>query len=597
MSVIHQPRKPELDARVLVFPAVLFLLLSVLLLRLWYYQVVLAQDLAERGSILNETQVSDLAPRGQMYDRNGVLLAGVRPEWVVTGVPAMIDKDPTLLPRLGKLLQADPVKLKRKLEEGRWKKWLPTPIYIGTATDVASRLAECADEFPGIDIHSQPMRYYPDPKSFSHLMGNVWVPSQDDVDRINGFGKDPAEYVGKNGLEWKYEQNLMGAPGATRMELDSKHRPTKVIGRDAPTPGDSLVLSLDKNLQQIASQALSGYRGAVVAIDPSNGEILCMASSPTYDLNLFHHGISNEDFTALNDDPTFPLMNRATSSAYAPGSTFKIVTAIAAMEQGVFDTNRTFYCGGGVKVGNRFFHCMSHHGAISFHRALVKSCNAYFMSIALQVKRDAMIKAALDCGLYQKTGVDLRSERRGVVATDAYMTQVYPKYRWPLGDTANLGIGQGILAVTPIQMANLMALVANGGTNYKPHIVRAFHPAGDITKTTEIAPEEFHHIDAPLSFWEDLKSALVDVIEGDGTAARARIPGIIWGGKTGSAEEKKGNKTHAWFVGFAPFDKPKIAICVFVEQGGHGGETAAPIARQVVERYLASKKPVSPATP
>lgn len=213
-----------------------------------------------------------------------------------------------------------------------------------------------------------------------------------------------------------------------------------------------------------------------------------------------------------------------------------------------------------------------------------------------------MIKAALDVGVYQKSGIDLPYERRGDLATDAYLEAYYPKYTWQVADTAFLGIGQGILAVTPIQMANIMALVANSGVSYKPHMGRAIRNSLDPTKITKIQPEVLHQIEGSPEFWSTLRSALVDVIEA-GTAGSARIPGVRWGGKTGSAEEKKGNLTHSWFVGFAPYENPKIAICAFVERGGHGGSVAAPIAKQIVERYLkppkdaaaSSKKPTLPA--
>jgi len=577
-----------------VFPTVLFFLLSILFFRLWYFQVVRGEELAERGSVLNETSVPELAPRGLIYDRNGVLLAGVKPEWVVTAVPKMMDDDPTIIPKLAKLLGVDEKKLQDKVNDGRWKKWLPTPVYIGAPTQIASSLAERADEFPGIDVRSQAMRYYPDPTSFSHLMGYVWVPSEGDVKRLNSVHKEPAEYVGKGGIEWWYEQALMGSPGTTHLELDNKRRPAKVIGADAPIPGDQLVLSIDKDLQQIATKALQtfGHPGAVVAIDPSNGEILCAASWPTFDLGLFKQGISQTDFDRLQHDPDNPFLNRPIQVKYAPGSTFKLVTAIAAMRKGIFDPNKTFYCAGGVQIGNRFVHCMGHHGAISFKTALIDSCNSYFMSLAMQVDREEMLKTAQDVGIYQRSGVDLPSERRGDLPTDRYMAQYYPKYHWPLADTAFLGMGQGILAVTPMQMANLVALVANDGVSYTPHLVHAIrHPNANM-KTDIVAPQEAHRVEGPQQFWDALKTAMVGVIEDThGTASGvAKIPGITWGGKTGSAEEgRKDEETHSWFVGFAPYDHPRIAICVFVERGGHGATIAAPIATQIVKHYLLAK--------
>ncbi len=591
MSVIHQPRKPELDVRVLLFPSILFVLLGIIFLRLWFFQVVKAQSLAEKALSINQTNVPELAPRGLIFDRNGVMLAGVKPQWVVTAVPRAVDKNPEVLEKVAKILGADAKKLATKMEQGRWKPWVPAPIHIGANTQTASILAERSDEFPGIDVRSQPMRYYTDPTSFSHLMGYVWVPSEKDVKRIREFGKEPADYVGRGGIEEFYEKNLMGEAGEIRMEQDAKRRPTKVLGRDIPVAGDQLILSLDKNLQQEAMKLLAGRKGAVVAVDPKTGEILCMASTPSFDLRLFKNGISQSEYNQINNNPAKPFMNRPIQLKYAPGSTFKIVTAIAAMEQGVFDPNRPEYCSGGIQVGNKKIKCMGVHGSITFHRAMAKSCNAYFISLALKSKRAGMIEAAEGVGIYQKSGMDLPpgAERRGDIATERYMAKYYPKHRWALGDTANLGIGQGVLAVTPIQMANVAALVANNGTSYRPHLVRGIRHPADPSQVSKVTPEAIHQIEASPAFWSAMKSALVDVIEA-GTAGRARIPGIRWGGKTGSAEEKKNRKTHSWFVGFAPYDNPKIAICVLLEEAGHGGDVAAPIARGVVERYLLPPK-------
>ena len=589
MSVIHQPRRPEYDARVLLFPSILLVLLSLIFLRLWFFQVVQSEELVERAASLNASTTPVLAPRGLIYDRNGVMIAGVKPEWVVTAVPKIIDKNPEVLGRLSAELGIDVKRLKAKVEEGRWKPWMATPIHIGASTKIASSLAERSNEFPGIDIRSQPMRYYPDSRSFSHMMGYVWVPSPEDVKRIRAFGREPADYVGKGGLESKYEQQLMGEIGETRYEVDSKRRPTRVLGRDAPVPGDQLILSIDKNLQQEAMAALEGKRGAVVALDPKTGEVLCLASAPSFDLKLFKTGISKTDFDRLQQDPRNPFLNRPIQVKFAPGSTFKIVTSIAAMQQGLFDPNRPEYCRGGIQLGNRFIRCLGNHGSVTFHRAMTKSCNAYFMSLALKAKRAGMLQASLDTGMYEKTGIDLPSERRGDLPTERYMERYYPTYRWPLADTAFLGIGQGILAVTPIQMANVAAMVANNGVTYKPHMVRAIRNSMDFQKIEKVAPEQLHQVKGDPAFWSAMRASLVNVIEG-GTAGSARIPGITWGGKTGSAEQKKGNLTHSWFVGFAPYDNPKIAICVFVEQAGHGGEVAAPIAKKVVQRYLLPPK-------
>jgi penicillin-binding protein 2 len=431
------------------------------------------------------------------------------------------------------------------------------------------------------------MRTYPDSLSFTHVLGYVWTPSKTDVERVEKLGLDAAGYVGKAGLEKAYEADLMGKPGVETLEIDSRSRPLRVATRDAATPGNQLVLTLDARLQKFATRLFAErkYIGGAVALDPKTGEVLCIVSSPTFDQNLFGGGITDLEWKTLSEDPLKPMWNRALFSSYSPGSTFKIVTTIAALQSGIFDPNRTYFCAGGIRAGRRFFKCLGHHGATSFHRALAKSCNSYFYQLGRAVGVDALRKASLDVGLGQTTGLEVGGESKGIVPTDEWIKKWSADGKWYGGDTLNYSIGQGFLSTTPIQMANVAALAANDGVNYRPHLVREVRdPRGkDVIRT--ITPEVLHSIQATPEFWGHVKSALVEVIE-NGTAGTARIPGVRWGGKTGSTEHSRGKKTHAWFTGFAPADDPKIAICVLIEEVGHGGDIAAPVAKEIVKKYL-----------
>ncbi|HVL40032.1 MAG TPA: penicillin-binding transpeptidase domain-containing protein, partial [Fimbriimonadaceae bacterium] len=270
-------------------------------------------------------------------------------------------------------------------------------------------------------------------------------------------------------------------------------------------------------------------------------------------------------------------------SAYAPGSTFKIVTTLAAARRGVFDPNRTVVCAGGYRVGPRFVRCLGRHGSISFHRAFAKSCNTYFIDLGMRAGETALKEAALAVGLGARSGIDLRSESRGIVPTKEWLERWRKDPRWYPGDQANLSIGQGELAVTPIQMANLMALVANDGRQFRPHLVKGAQSFDGELEPRE--PEPAHEIDVAPQVWAALRRALQAVVD-EGTAQVAKLPGLPWGGKTGSAEHRRGKLTHSWFVGLAPAENPKIAICVFVEAAGHGSEVAAPVAREIVRAYL-----------
>ncbi len=587
MSVIHAPKKPELDLRMLLFPITIGMLMFVLLLRLWYFQVVKASDLADKADNYNSEKVSQPAPRGLIFDRNGVLLAGVRSEVVVTATPFDVRKNEWVIEKLAAMLNTDPKKLRDKMEKDGWRPRVPVPIFTGVPMDIATKIAESRDDLPGIGVDSEPMRYYTDTTDFAHLMGYVWTPDANDVKRLAVSRADTPPYVGKTGIEKAYDPQLLGKPGVQEMEVDAKRRPIRLVKRDVPDPGDQLTLTIDADLQRYAAAILKGYKGAVVAMDPKTGEVLCAVSSPTYDTSLFLTGISKTDFDGLLSNPDKPMFNRALSAHYAPGSTFKIITSIAAQEEGKFDPNYPVTCEGGYKIGRGFVKCLGHHGTITYADALAKSCNTYFCDLAYRIGETALRRACAETGLGTREGVDVPNESPGIVPTERWVAK--RKLHWYQGDTVNFGIGQGYVEATPLQMSNLMAFVANNGVNYRPHVVRAFRHPGQ-SQTTSVEPEILHKIDLPGDFWATLKSALVGVIERPyGTASVCRMDGVTWGGKTGSAEKHGQAKTNSWFVGYAPAEDTKIVVAVVVEGVGHGADFAAPFAREIVHHYLFRK--------
>lgn len=592
MSVIHTPRKPLLDVSTLVFPITIWALLFVLFLRLWYFQIVLSTELTERARRLDSTEIQKLAPRGLIYDRKGKLLAGVMPRLVLTAQWAVVRKHPEVIDQVAAMLGVDRQRLDDKLKAGTAKPYWPTPIFVGCPIEVATMVAEAGADLPGIAVESQPMRYYTEPVAMAHVLGYVWVPSEDDVKRLTGLKLEPASYVGKTGIEYTYESELMGHPGVEKVEMDAKRRPIRIVGRDRPIPGSKLVLTIDSQLQKFALELLNGHEGSVVALDPATGEILCLASAPSFDASLFLNGVSAKDLAALNADPQHPQYNRAVHANSPPGSTFKLVTSMASARVGKFDPNWTENCPGYYRMGDHKTKCLGVHGTIAFHEAFVKSCNTYFSALGVMDGADALRETATAAGLGRRSGIDLRSEDAGVVPTQTWLDSLRHPKRWYPGDTVNMAIGQGYLRTSPLQMADLMALVANSGVSYRPHLVKSIEASGSGS-VREIHPEEANRIDADPSFWTDIHSALVDVVE-RGTAAGARIPGLLIGGKTGSAEHVREQKTDSWFVGYAPADAPKIVICVLVEKGGHGSDVAAPIATKVIQRYLCPPKPISP---
>lgn len=587
MSVIHAPRKPDLDVRMLAFPTAMGGALLLLFLRLWYIQVVRSQELVERANATRKTPLVRPAPRGLIFDRNNVMLAGVKPEIAITAIYSEVNKHPAVLPKLAQMLGVDFKKLKSKFEQAKSKPGLPVPIYVGASLELGTRIAEASDDLPGIGVDTVPMRYYPDTTSFTHILGYVRIPDDKDVDRIKALGRDPAQYVGKGGVERAFETELMGVEGGEQVETDAKRRPIRVVSRDVPTPGNQLVLSVDSQLQRIAAKAMTdrNFVGAVVALDPSTGEVLCMVSTPTYDQQVFQGGASPSDVSALLTDERRPMQNRAIGSSYSPGSTFKVVTSLAAYETGRFNIHESRYCPGYFKIGKSKLRCLGHHGSISFETAMAKSCNTYFGSLGFDVGPAALRRAAAEVGLGDRTGLDFGREVKGLVPTDEWFKKRFKKAHWYDGDTVNFSIGQGFLRTTPLQMANLAAMVGNGGVNYRPHMVRAVRNPQDGKVIKQVQPEVLHKVDAP-DFWAEMKTALVGVIQ-HGTGGRAGIPNVTWAGKTGSTEHGNSKHTHGWFMGFAPYDNPKIAIAVLIEDAGHGGDIAAPVAKEVVQAYLA----------
>ncbi|MBS1722070.1 MAG: penicillin-binding protein 2 [Armatimonadetes bacterium] len=591
MSVIHAPQEKTLDARILIVPGVLVLVLASYFTRLWFLQVVIADDLQERAQSTGITTVSKLAPRGRIYDRSGKLIAGLSPTVVITAKPKIALKNPEGIALVAALLGIDVKDLTGEINDVLYAGELPIAVYVGAPIETASHIAELGDEAPGFSVETQPMRTYTDAYELAHVLGYVRTPRKQDVERLKKMNLEPAQYVGIQGLERRYEPQLMGKPGTVKQAVDARRRPIRDLGADAPIPGSTLTLGLDTQLQHYAFQLLAGRRGSVVVLDPRNGEVLCLASSPSYDASLFLKGISRDDYSSLVNDPTHPFLFRGAASAYPPGSTFKMVTTMAAWLTGKFSMTRTNYCDGYVHVGNRKAKCLGVHRSIAYDTAFAQSCNSYFGNLAMLVGREALLKVCEEVGLGKPTGLDVPGEAGGTVPTPEWWAKNRTR-PWSLGDTVNFGIGQGELATTPLQMACLTALVANRGVSYKPHLLRCVTGPQEGAKPEFVQPEVLGQIEATPDQWQDLTQAMYHVLS-IGTARKSShqfTPNIAWAGKTGSAENQKGRETHSWFVGFAPLNDPQIVVSVVVENAGHGSEAGAPIAAQIVKYWLEGRK-------
>ena len=583
MSVIHAPRSPRLTVRSVLLPFLALLMLLLYGARLWYVQVAQADEWSRLASVSGEDEVTTVAPRGRIVDRNGVLLAGVRPSVVVSAVFDQMEDHAEVLVEVAAILELNDAWIEKSIREMKWDPYVPVVIYVGADPAAASRLAESLDRLPGIGVELQPARFYPDTKSLAHVLGYVWTPSGSDVERLEKQGITPSTYVGRSGIEMFYEGLLMGQPGKERFAVDARRKPVRSLGEVRAVPGSELRLGIDLRIQRLAASLLEGRMGAIVALDPRNGDVICLASSPSFDAGLYENGISAKNLKTLYDDPGRPLFPRAIGGVYPPGSTFKIVTSLAAWNSGDFSISKTRTCVGYFQYGRRRFGCLGVHGAVDFETAFTKSCNVYFASLAVDVGREPFLEVCSALGLGSKSGIDVPGESAGTVPYIDWLER--RSLQWQGGDMVNMAIGQGYIGVTPLQMANVVAFVANRGRIEEPHVVAGWRDAGSDAAYTLPEVPSSAKLDVSDRFWSILNSAMIGVIE-YGTATRAQIDGLTWAGKTGSAEHSGEGKTHAWFVGYAPATNPEIAIAVIIERAGHGGEVAAPIAREIVRLYL-----------
>ncbi|RUM92575.1 MAG: penicillin-binding protein 2 [Thermodesulfatator sp.] len=589
--------QPEDDSRVkLVVYASWFLFCCFCLVgaRLWYLQVMQGKYfrlLSEKNSVKSIR----LQPyRGNILDRSGRLLAGVEPSFNIGIVLKDAGNIEGLLSRLEPLIDEPSMSVRMKLVAAKGQPaYLPVIIKRNADWKTVARIEARLYELPGVVVEVAPSRLYPYGKIAPHLLGYLAEVSLEQLKSERYSHAVPGDLVGKYGIEARFEQELAGESGYKRVKVDARGRMIRVVEEKMPKSGQDLTLTIDLDLQLAAEEALSDRPGAVVALDPRNGQVLVMASSPKFDPSIFANGLSREEWKALNDPLYSPLVNKAIQGQYAPGSTFKPLMAAAGLNEHVINMHSSFFCSGSMRLGRRRFRCWKKggHGRTDLYKGLVQSCDVYFYNVGLKLGVDRISKYAFGFGLGKKTGIDLPGEKSGRVPTRKWKYRRY-KEAWQKGETLNYSIGQGFLLVTPLQLSRMMAAIANGGILYRPEYVLG-EPA-DRQGTVPVKP----------AILKTIRQVLAGVIEDPhGTARRCRIPGIRVGGKTGTAQvvrqvKRKQDekmawkfKDHALFIAFAPVDDPQIAVAVIIEHGGHGGSAAAPVARAVIERWLQLRSP------
>jgi len=537
-----------------------------------------------------------------IFDRNGKLLVDNRPSYHLYIIPEEIQDRKRLLKSLESLIGLKPSAVISKLKSNATKSpFKPIAIKKNISRIELAVLETNLFNLAGVMIQVQPQRHYIYNQFAAHLIGYLGEISERQLNSGKYVNNKAGDLIGKYGVEGKWQEALNGSRGGAQVEVDAAGRKLKVISRKPPVSGANIYLTIDKDLQAVAEAELKGKKGALVAINPNNGEIMALASSPAFDPNVFIGGIDIKTWKDLVSSKDHPLQNRSISGQYPPGSVFKIAVALAGLEEGIIDPQEEIYCNGSYSVGNHVYHCWKKqgHGRISFHKALVQSCDVYFYKTGRRLGIDKIAQYAKQCGLGIKTGFDLGYERGGLIPSRQWKLKRFG-VPWQAGETVSAAIGQSFVLVTPLQMARFISAIFNGGHLYQPKVIKkvvkenqtiyAFKPG--LMGTVKHKPEHMALI----------KEALIGVVhEPRGTGSRSRVKGITVAGKTGTAQvirleiektfDRQGKipdefRDHAWFVAIAPADKPRLALAVLVENGGHGGSAAAPIAKKVLEAYF-----------
>ena len=584
-------KKKNNDGRFRYLYWILIGIFVVLICRLVYLQLVAGDyyhSLAE-GNRLRAIPIA--AMRGIMYDRNGQILVGSRPSFMVTYVPTKDGMTDDELKKLSQLINQPEDKLREKIQKVK-SAYVPTVLATDLTQDIVTKIEEQRNELPGISVDVQPIRYYPYNEMAAQIFGYVGQIDEEDMKRLKcQEGVSSITQIGRAGLESYYDDLLRGKDGGRQVEVDAAGTPVKEMERKNPTAGHNIHLTIDLNLQQAAEDAMDkqiangiGTHGiAAVAIDPNTGAVLAMASRPAFNPNWFTRGITAKEWAQINDNPYHPMENRAIAGEYPPGSTFKLITGSAALElkkvtpdEMIFDSGRHWL----VDMRNAGGEAL---GWINFTEALSKSDNVYFYEMGRRVGIEKLAEYARMFGMGKKTGIALRGEASGLVASEEYKKKNFNQ-DWYLGDTFNSAIGQGFQLVTPLQAAMIVSEVANGGIQYRPFIVNRIDNL-DGTPYKIFAPEQIGTLAVSRSTLDLVREGMRNVTE-EGTAGSlfAGFP-IQVAGKTGTAENF-GGVDHGWFVAYAPYDHPRIVIAVLVEQGGYGGVASGPIVKMMLEEYF-----------
>jgi len=613
-----------LEKKMQIYLYIVIAIFLILVSRLAYMQLIKNDKYSTMARENRMRLITIVAPRGEVFDRNGVKLLGNQPVYTVSLVNLGRKDMGGVVQKLADVLGIDPQEIQQKINQQE-RSYEPVKIATSVPTEVVTRIEEQRLELPGVTIDIEPQREYPNGNLLAHVMGYIRQINQEQLEENKDKGYKPGDNFGQSGLENTYEQYLRGQDGGRQVEVDATGRAVRDLGVKDPTPGNNLVLTIDQRVQRAAEEALAkasqralkqGHSeakgGAAVALDVRSGEVLAMASYPTFDQVKLSGVLTQKDYNEVFNNPRKPVLNRAILP-YAPGSTFKMIVAMAGLETGKITPEDAIYDPGTFFLGRTFndWKPGGHGDHVDMIKALKVSCDTYFYQLGIRVGIDNIARFMGPFGFGSRTGVDIEGESEGVLPSPEWKKRRFKRpeqQKWFAGETISVGIGQGYNAYTPIQLAQAMATLANDGVMFRPHLVKYITDSKTGEKTM-IEPQPLRTLPLKPENIATIKHAMVGVNK-EGTGARAFAgAGYEVGGKTGTAQVyslkgssynrntvKKELRDHALFIAFAPADKPKIALAVLVENGGFGAQSAAPIARLVMDYYLLGKLPKGPAS-
>lgn len=610
--LIYERSYIDIRKRVNIYIIIIITIFILLVLRLIYLQLLNSEYFKDRSenNLLRTVYVQ--APRGVIYDRDGQVLVSNRPSFNVEITTEDCPDIPKVLNKLSQISNISYDELNKKVKDhSKRRRFEPKVLIKDIDRDLLAKIVVHKYELPGIIINVIPSREYKYKNFASHVIGYIRELTQEQLKspRFAKLGYIMGDIVGQFGIEAKWEEYLQGKKGVQLVKVNANGIRISEESFDSEVPGHNIYLTIDKDVQLASDEALKEQKGAIVALNPQNGEILAMSSSPSFDPNIFTSELTTETWKDLNG-PSKKLHNRAIQGAYPPGSVFKAVMAVAGLTEGVITPNTKINCPGYLSFGKRRYHCHKHsgHGPVNLEMAMTLSCDVYFYVLGQRLGIDRIHEYAKKFGLDRKSGINLQNENPGLIPSTQWKKKYYKntpsQQKWFPGETLSVAIGQGANLVTPLQQANMIATIVNGGTLYEPHLIKKI-----VSNDQQFIDEDFgkkviEQVDVPKEVLEEVKKSLVSVVNHErGTGKRARIDkrfDITVGGKSGTSQviglnykiKDDAHKDHGWFVGFAPAENPEIVVAVLAENGGGGGAVAAPIVKTVLEAYFNKKYPL-----